>query len=393
MSKVLTGIDVLVKTVKKSHYGRVGLLCHAASVNKDLKHSMEVFQDFFGENWISIFSPQHGLVGNVQDNMVESEHFLHPFFKRPVYSLYSETRMPKTYWLSDIDTLFVDLQDVGCRIYTYIYSLSLVMKVAQETGTKIVVLDRPNPIGGLKLEGNLLEEHYSSFVGMHPMICRHGMTMGEIAQLYKDLYYKNCSLEVISMENWKREMIFTDTQLPWVMPSPNLATPEAAFTFVGTVLFEGTNISEGRGTTHSLEIVGHPHLEPWSLQQRLTQEAKRYHLSGCYLRPLIFLPTFQKHAGVNCGGYQLHVTNKDDFHSWRWSQMLMHVFYQVLGEHFSWKQPPYEYEYHKLPMDLINGCENIRLAIESGKDLKDIFLKEEEDCLNFGEKRKPYLLY
>lgn len=393
MTKVLTGLEKLKNLSPNNFPKRIALLCHAASVDQNYQHALFTLLQLFGPRFKKIFSPQHGLVGNVQDNMVESNHYLHPYFKLPVYSLYSETRSPKAEWLEDIDAIFVDLQDVGTRIYTYIYTLSLLMRECSGKNIRVIVLDRPNPIDGETLEGNLLDENFSSFVGMHPLPVRHGLTMGEFAKMAQALWYPQCDLEVITMEGWHRNMNFYDTKLPWVLPSPNLATVEAAYTFVGSVFFEGTNISEGRGTTRSLEIIGHPHIEPYALVDHLQKIFKAEKLQGFAMRPLIFLPTFQKHAGIDCGGLQLHVTDYKTFMPWKVCQIIMRELYHLLGDQFQWKQPPYEYEWKKLPIDLINGTDVMRHWIEKRGSLSELVDREKKDLQNFAITRKPYLLY
>ena len=244
---VVTGLDIIKdrRGLADDYRGGIAYLAHAASVDGNLQHGIAIMKNLFGDRFIKIFSPQHGLVGDVQDNMIESDHFHHPYFDLPVYSLYSETRKPTAEMLEGVQVVFVDLQDVGTRIYTYIYTMTYMMETCADLGIKVVVLDRPNPIGGLQLEGNILEPDFSSFVGRHPLPMRHGMTIGEIALMAKEYWDINCELEVIKMEGWDRSMYFQDTNLPWVLPSPNLATPEAAMVFPGSVLFEGTNVSRG----------------------------------------------------------------------------------------------------------------------------------------------------
>jgi uncharacterized protein YbbC (DUF1343 family) len=391
--KTIAGIDHL-KTIAPSHFnGKIGLLCHAASIDHTYRHSIEVFDELFGPRFTTILSPQHGLIGNVQDNMVESKHFVHPHFKRPVYSLYSETRTPTPEMLKDCDTLFVDLQDVGCRIYTYIYSLSLTMEMCAKLGKKVVVLDRPNPIGLRAVEGNVLDMKYKSFVGLHPLPARHGLTIGEFARMAQALWHPKCDLEVIGLKNYSRDMYFEDTKLPWVLPSPNLATVEAAFSFNSTVILEGTNVSEGRGSTRSLELIGHPDFDPWKHQATLQKKMRDAALTGFHLRPVVFLPTFQKHAGKDCGGYQIHVTDRQAFRPWRVGQVLLQYFYHALGSSFAWKQPPYEYEYKLLPIDLINGTDYLREWVEKNRPFQELVDFESHTLPAFNKLAKDFWLY
>jgi len=388
---VQTGLDRL-KTISVDYKSQnIALLCHAASVNKELEHSINIFKGVFGDSLKKVFGPQHGLIGNVQDNMIESDHYDHPFFKLPIYSLYSETRTPSEEMLKGIDTIFVDLQDVGCRIYTYIYTTTLLMKKCAELNIKVVILDRPNPIGGVQIEGNILDEHFKSFVGLHPLAIRHGLTIGEIAVMANKLWQSPCDLSVIEMKGWKREMYFRDTGLPWVLPSPNLATPEAAITFVSTVMYEGTNISEGRGTTISLENLGHPAIEPYSFCEEIAPKLK--HMNGFKLRPCIFQPTFQKHARVDCGGFQIHVTDREAFVPWELGQVLMREFYHHLGPKFQWTDPPYEYEYDDAPINFINGTDKIKKWIEENGSIDKLHSIANENKDEFLKARAEILLY
>ncbi len=343
--------------------GSVGYLCHTASVNRQLDHGIEILQELLGPRLKKLFGPQHGLITDVQDNMIESQDFIHPYYQLPVHSLYSHTRIPTDEMLEGIDTMVIDLQDVGCRVYTYIYTMTLMMQVCGKKGIRVIVLDRPNPLNGETVEGNVLEEGFRSFVGLHPLPMRHALTIGEVAQKAKAEWGMSCELTVVPMDGWERWMDFADTGLPWVLPSPNLPTLDSCYCFPATVLFEGTNLSEGRGSTRSLEILGHPQLQPHKFIKRLQPLIQKEKLQGFVLRPLYFQPTFQKHAGVTCGGFQIHLTDKKTFRPWSLGQFLMRELYHELGEHFQWKQPPYEYEYERMPIDLINGSDFFRLEL------------------------------
>lgn len=395
MAQTLFGLDQLINKndLLKKIPGNIGYLCHSASVTKDLEHGAIAMKRLFGDRFKKIFGPQHGFVTDVQDNMVETKDFIHPFFKVVVHSLYSETRIPTDHMLQDLDCIVVDLQDVGTRIYTYIYTLTLLMEACGKKGIKVVVLDRPNPINGVDLEGNILDTKFASFVGRHPLPVRHGLTMGEVGLMAIKHWGIKCDYEVIPMANWKREMSYEDTHLPWVIPSPNLPTIETAYTFVGTVLYEGTNISEGRGTTRSLEIVGHPKIEAFSMHSKIMDECNKNKLKGFYLRPLVFLPTFQKHQGIPCGGYQIHVTDRKTFQPWRLCQLLCQIFYHELGPDFKWKVPPYEYEYEKAPIDLINGTDVLRFWVEKREKFDFLNTLEAQGLGKFAEQRKDCLIY
>lgn len=396
MNRVLTGLQRLIteKELQNKFKGNIAYLCHSASVTQELEHGLIALQRVFGGQLKKVFGPQHGFVTDVQDNMVESKHYVHPFFKLPIYSLYSETRIPTDEMLEGLDHIFIDLQDVGTRIYTYIYTMTLLMEACSKKGIEVVILDRPNPVNGISLEGNILDLNYASFVGRHPIPVRHAMTMAEVAKMHQKYWGGDkCKLTIIEMKGWNRSMSYEDTNLPWVLPSPNLATIEAAYTFVGTVLYEGTNISEGRGTTRSLEIIGHPKIEAFSFHEKLKPVLLKANLKGFILRPLIFLPTFQKHAGIPCGGYQIHVTDRKTFEPWRLCQYLLREMYQELGSEFKWKQPPYEYEFHKAPVDLINGTDKLRHWVEKNgnEDEYQAIMKENQE--QFLEQRKSILIY
>ncbi len=374
MPKVATGLDILLQDadLQERFKGKVALLCHNASIANDYSHAALRFKELFGPRFIKIFGPQHGFATDVQDNMIESDHFVHPYFNIPVYSLYSETRTPTDEMLEGIDHFFIDLQDVGCRMYTYIYTLTLLLEKCAGKDIEIIVLDRPNPINGIDLEGNILEHEFKSFIGLHPLPVRHGLTIGEVAIMHQKMWTRSkANLHVIMMKNWQREMYFEDTNLPWVLPSPNLARAESALTFPGSVLFEGTLLSEGRGTTQPLEIVGHPKIEPYGLfTDHLKKITKNSGLNGFALRPITFLPTFQKHSGKVCGGYQIHVTDRKTFKPWRTGQFLMRELYKHLGSAFEWKAPPYEYNYDHKPIDIINGSDKLRHWVEQNESLE-----------------------
>lgn len=392
---VVTGIDIIKnrKNLSDLYKGGIGYLAHAASVDSELDHGIGIIKQCFGNRLKKIFSPQHGLVGDVQDNMIESDHFHHPYFELPVYSLYSDTRKPTSQMLEGLDYVFIDIQDVGTRIYTYIYTMTYMMEACAELGIQVVVLDRPNPINGTTLEGNVLDPEFKSFVGRHPLPMRHGMTAGEIACMAQQFWNIDCQLEVLKMEGWKRAMYFQDTGLPWVLPSPNLATPEAALVFPGSVIFEGTNISEGRGTTRSLEIIGHPAIEPYGWSEHLKSVFLSDNQFGFTLRPVSFIPTFQKHKDQVCGGYQVHVTDYKMFNPWKVGQILCREFYHNLGDQFKWKQPPYEYEYKKIPFDILNGTDKLRNWVEENGSYEQLLSIESKGMEEFLSQREQILLY
>lgn len=381
--KVYTGLDVLTrdKSLLNKYKGNVALLCHNASIDFTYTHAAVKFKEIFSSKFIKLFGPQHGFNTDAQDNMIETDHYIHPYFSIPVYSLYSETRIPTDEMLEGIDHLFIDLQDVGCRMYTYIYTLTLLLEKCVGKDIEIVVLDRPNPINGIDIEGNILELEFESFIGRHPIPVRHGMTIGEVALMHQNLWAKEkINLEVIKMKHWNRDMYFEDTKLPWSLPSPNIGRIESMYTFPSIVLFEGTVLSEGRGTTQSLEIVGHPKIEPFSFYEKhLSSSIKKSKLKGFEIRPITFLPTFQKQANKVCGGFKIHITDKKTFNPWRVGQFLMRELYHYLGDDFEWKNPPYEYNYTQKPIDIINGTDKLRYWVENNEPLEMLDTFEELD--------------
>lgn len=396
MPKTMTGLERLIseKTLQDSIKGNIGYLCHSASIDSQFNSGVVLLQKLFGARLKKLFGPQHGFVTDVQDNMVETTHYVHPYFKIPVYSLYSETRTPTDEMLEGLNTLIIDLQDVGTRVYTYISTLSLIMEKCVGRDIKIVVLDRPNPVGGDVIEGTILKPGYESFVGRYPIPQRHALTIGEVGLYGQKVLKTDCDLEVIAMKNWKRSMFWQDTGLPWVLPSPNLPTPEGAITFAGTVLFEGTNISEGRGTTRPLEVAGFPEIESFSFCERVMKTLKDEGLSaGFNLRPIIFLPTFQKHQGKNCGGIHIHPTINSEFKSWSVSQMLCREFKRELGDRFEFHQKPYEYEFHKLAIDLINGTDEVRHWVNNLGSLSDLQKLETQGYDKYKSEREKALIY
>jgi len=369
--------------------GRIGLVCNQASVDHELNHSADILRRLDGVNLTTLFGPQHGVRGDVQDNMVETPHTVDGETGLPVYSLYSETREPTEEMLRDVDTIVCDLQDVGCRIYTFIYTIANCMRVARRLGKRVVVCDRPNPIGGISLEGNVLQPGFESFVGQYPLPTRHGMTAGELARMFNRHWGIGCELEVVLMEGWSRELWFDETDAPWVLPSPNIPTLDSATVFPGTVHLEGTQMSEGRGTTRPFELVGAPYVGPWDFARRLKSEG----LPAVTFRPTNFLPTFQKHAGVTCGGVQVHVLDRQEFKPVLTGVAIVKTCFDLYGEDFRWKEPPYEYVFDRNPFDVISGGENLRLAIERGDTLKELEESWEEGLNAFREARREFLLY
>lgn len=387
---IKTGLDLFEKRWPRELKGsRVGLLIHPASVNHRLEHAIDLFIKSRRFELKALFSPQHGLRGETQDNMIESESFEDPKRDLPVYSLYSHTRKPEPSMLKDIDVLVVDLQDSGSRYYTFIWTMDLCMEACKEWGKSIVILDRPNPIGGSITEGPILDSDYSSFVGRKPLPIRHGMTIGEISSYLKNEFYPQLDLHIIPMEGWNRKMWFNDTGLPWVMPSPNMPTLDTATVYPGICLLEGTNLSEGRGTTRPFEIFGAPFIDPEELVKTLLS----FRLPGVIFRPLYFQPTFQKYAGELCGGAQIHVTNRDRFRPFKTGVVVLKAIHDLYPDNFRWKEPPYEYETEKMPIDILAGTDRLRKEIEMGKEIKDMEEWWDEEKRGFENIRRRYLIY
>jgi uncharacterized protein YbbC (DUF1343 family) len=338
---------------KKLLGARIGALLHPASVSSRLEHASQIFERRNGDifHLAAFLGPQHGFLGQTQDNMVEWKTYEHPRLQIPVYSLYGDHREPTAKMLEEFDVLVVDLQDIGSRYYTFIWTLYLCMRACEKCSTAVVVFDRPNPINGVMTEGPVVDSNYKSFVGMHPIPIRHGRTIGELARQFRDEAFPDCDLFVLPMKHWERQMWFDQTGLPWVMPSPNMPTLDTATVYPGMCLLEGTNISEGRGTTRPFEIFGAPFVNA----EKLCAELNALKLPGVFFRENYFQPTFHKFAGTLCGGAQIHVTNREAFPPFQTGLEVIRVIRKLYRDQFAWKQPPYEYETKKLPIEILLG--------------------------------------
>ena len=387
---VQVGLEVLLQDVPQVMCDkRVGLICNQSAVNHAFAHAADLLHDHHAFKLTALFGPQHGIRGDVQDNMIETAHGIDRKTGLPVHSLYSETREPTEKMLEDIDVLVFDMQDVGCRIYTFVYTLANCMRIAGRLGKPVVVCDRPNPINGVDTSGNILEPEYASFVGLFPLPTRHGMTVGELAQMFRDRFNVQCDLHIVPMVGWKRELWLDETDAPWVMPSPNMPTLDSATVFPGAVHFEGTQMSEGRGTTKPFELIGAPYINPDAYADRLTE----LELPGVIFRSCVFQPTFQKHAKVSCGGVQLHVVERARFDSVLAGIAMVKVAHDMYPGEFLWKEPPYEYVFDKNPFDVIAGTDKIREAIEQGVDLETIRQGWQAPLAEFEKIRTSHLLY
>ena len=387
---VRTGLQVLLDDRASDFAGAsLGLVAHPASVTTALEHAVDAVRAHESLDLRAVFGPQHGARGEKQDNMIESESYRDPRTGLPVHSLYGEVRKPTPEMLEGLDVLLFDLQDVGVRIYTFAWTMTLAMEACRDAGVKFVVLDRPNPIGGLVREGPLLRPGFESFVGLHPLPLRHGLTLGELARLANTEFGIGCELEVIPCEGWRRAQWFDETGLPWVFPSPNLPTLESCVPYPGTVLLEGTNLSEGRGTTKPFELLGAPWLDPDELVERLQGPW----CEGARMRPCWFEPTFQKHAGTLCGGLQLHVDDRDAFRSVAWTVALLRACLDLAPEGFAWREPPYEYEEEKPPIDILWGGDSLRLGLAEGAGPREILAGTPAEIADFERRAEPSLLY
>ena len=389
---VCPGLDRLVAETGADAAGLrnrpLGLIAHPASVTPDLTHAVDAILQA-GYDLRALFGPQHGARGEKQDNMIESYPYTDPVTGLPVHSLYGEVRKPTPEILDGLDALLFDLQDVGVRVYTFVWTMALAMEACAEAGVRFVVLDRPNPIGGLKREGPVLREGYESFVGLHPLPLRHGLTCGEVARWLQRERGIGCDLDVIRADGWERHMSWTDTGLPWVMPSPNLPTPESCLVYPGMVLLEGTNLSEGRGTTRPFELFGAPWLDPAAVAARLADAR----LPGVTFRPCHFEPTFQKHAGTLCGGAQLHVTDPGTFEPVRTAVEILVAARALAPQDFAWRQPPYEYEETLPPIDILWGNAGLREGVQCGETTDEVLSGVEAELEGFATTVKRHLLY
>lgn len=387
---LLTGLDRLKSKYHTKYAGaRIGLLSNQASVDRTLIHARDVIHELYPGSMKALFGPQHGYAGEEQDNMIETGHGRDRSLGIPVFSLYSEFREPTEEMLDPIDILFIDMQDVGTRVYTFISTMLNCLRAARKYSVKVVILDRPNPIGGEVLEGNLLSRELISFVGPFSMPMRHGMTMGELALLFNSELSVGCDLDIIKTEGWDRSMFWNDTGLTWAIPSPNMPLFETALVYPGQVIWEGTNISEGRGTCRPFEIFGAPFLDTARIKREIPPELS----GGCLLREISFKPTFNKWQDHICKGFMIHVLDKNTFRPYETSLAILKIILELHKEDFKWKNPPYEYEYDRLPIDLITGDTDLRKSIERGEDLtkiKEIWIRQNEE---FSTLRRPYLLY
>jgi uncharacterized protein YbbC (DUF1343 family) len=364
---VSTGLEILVDQFPPALKGkRLGILCHAPSITKDFTHITDIF--FHRKDCIlsAIFGPQHGIHGQTQDNMIEWKSQQHPVFNIPIYSLYGEHRKPTVEMLNHIDVLLIDLQDIGARLYTYIWTLKQCIEACSESGIPVWVLDRPNPIGSLPLDGPVLKKEFFTFVGGASIPLCHRMTIGEMAIMIKEKYYPNCELNIVWMKNWRRSSLFNETGLPWVLPSPNMPTIQTAIVYPGMVLVEALNISEGRGTTLPFELFGAPFIDQAKLQKNINNR----NIEGCAFRTHSFIPVFHKFANVLCHGLQMHIADIKKFKPVETALEIFDAIIETSPESaLKFNLPPYEYEYNRMPFDILSGDSGMREVLINRKSL------------------------
>ncbi len=390
MSFVQTGLERFIKMPPKWVPGkRLGLLSNPASVDRQLSHARDLINTHFPGQLKALYSPQHGFFADKQDNMIESDDTTDPILQIPVFSLYGQTRKPTKEMLDFVDILIIDLQDAGTRVYTFIYTMSYCLEAAKSFNKKVIVLDRPNPINGINVEGNCLSTNYASFVGRYPIPMRHGLTIGELALLFNSHFGIGCDLEVVQMKNWNRAMHFTNTDLPWIPPSPNLPTPVSAMVYPGQVLWEGTNISEGRGTTQPFELFGAPFINTDNIFSTLGGNK----IPGGLLRQTVFEPKSNKWKNQSCTGFQIHITDPNKYRPYITTLKLLQAVIACHKNRFEFTNPPYEYEYSKLPIDLIIGDREIRRRIEKLEEVDKIEISWENKLADFKKISRKFHLY
>lgn len=390
MTSLKVGLERLAAQPQlAAKWGRCGLLCNQASVMRDFRHAVDVARAVLGDRLVSLFGPQHGFAGTAQDNMIETGHVTHLATGLPVYSLYSETREPTPEMLKGLDTLVIDLQIVGCRIYTWKSTIAGCLRAAKRDGKRIVILDRPNPVGGELVEGRVLDADCHSFVGQFPTPMRHGLTAGESAKFFNATI--GADLEVVTLEGWNPKHYWKDLGRPWVLTSPNLPTPEPVYVYPGTVMLEGTNISEGRGTGLPFQLIGAPYVKQGRDVIARVKELLGGDAPGVYLREAAFEPTSQKHKGEVCNGVCLHVTDPEKVRSYVLTLAIIKAFMDV-GTGFQWKQPPYEYDYETLPIKIIVGSRKVEQHLSKTTfSAKDPFWSEGLET--YVKAVQPHLLY
>ncbi|KYD05620.1 exo-beta-N-acetylmuramidase NamZ family protein [Bacillus atrophaeus] len=379
--KVQTGIDILLSDYKKQLKGKkIGLITNPTGVNSSLKSSVDVLSQDPDIQLTTLYGPEHGVRGDAQAGD-EVASYIDEKTGLPVYSLYGKTKKPTPEMLKNVDVLVFDIQDVGTRFYTYIYTMAYAMEAAKENGIPFIVLDRPNPQGGQQVEGPVLEPGYSSFVGLYPIPLKHGMTIGELALLFNKEFKINADLTVVKMKRWKRKMNFEDTGLPFVLPSPNMPTIDSTFVYPATGLIEGTNVSEGRGTTKPFEFIGAPYMKSTQLEEKLNSLG----LPGVTFRAASYIPTFSKHQGKLCHGVQIYVTDRKKFEAVKTGLSLIKTIHDLYPDDFEFLATG--------SFDKLIGNSWVRTKIEEGADIQEITDAYQKPLKEFKKLRKKYLTY
>lgn len=390
MPQVRTGLEVLLDNPTGLAQKRFGLVTNHTGVDALLRSNIDLFLERFSGGLVAIFGPEHGFLGHAPAGQTVG-YFIDEETGLPVYSLYGSTKKPTPEMLKGLDLIIIDLQDIGARFYTYLYTMAYVLEAAAEVGLPVLVLDRPNPIGGLQVEGGTVEPAFSSFVGLYPLPVRHGLTIGEVAGYFNEEFIgprvgRRAELQVVTMEGWTRGLWFDGTGLPWVPPSPNAPSLEMAALYPGTCFFEGTNLAEGRGTTKPFEVVGAPWINPRALARQLNARG----LDGVRFRPVFFVPTFGKYQGETCGGVQIHILDRFSLQPVRVGLKVIEVIREMYPERFAWRQPAADGRYF---FDLLAGTAEIRLGLEAGRTVEELMASWEESLPAFLARRQKYLLY
>lgn len=388
---VVTGLDKIDRKFPSELRGkRIGVLSHAPSITADFKHISDLLYNNSDCKLAALYGPQHGIFGETQDNMVEWNSYTHPIYRLPVFSLYGENRKPTPEMLSFIDVLIVDLQDVGARLYTYIWTVKLCMEACAELGIPIWILDRPNPIAGLDFDGPVLKEEFFTFVGGAAIPLCHRMTIGEMALWIKEKHVPSANLHVVPMDNWSRDMFYDETALPWVIPSPNMPTLQTAIVYPGMVLVEALNISEGRGTTTPFELFGAPSLKARKVIEILNERK----LSGCVFREHNFIPTFHKYSGMACCGIQIHVTNRLQYSP---VCTALNIFDAIIKSSadsvLQFREPPYEYEEELMPFDILSGDSEMRKVLLEQGDIDREIVRWRDEISDFKKEFDKMKIY
>ena len=390
-----SGLEVLISEHLDHLVGKkVGFCCNHTAVDRRLRHGIDRLHANRVQ-LVRLFGPEHGVRATAQD-MEGVEEFLDPVTGVPTVSLYGKSEAslrPGKALIEDLDIILFDIQDIGARYYTYQATLGYIMEVAGSVGVPVMVLDRPNPINGISVEGNVVQPGFHSFVGAYPLAVRHGMTVGELARYFREFCGVKCELEVVPCEGWDRAAWFDHTDLPWVYPSPNMPTLDTATVYPGTCLIEATNLSEGRGTTRPFQLIGAPWLDPQRFTRECELSAAAAGLHGIGFRPAAFVPGFQKHTGKRCGGVEIHVLQRARVNTFLLGLVVVEAARRCDPEHFAWRTEEYEFVTDPIAIDLLTGSNEFRRCVESGGSLRELVASWRPQLNEFNQKRQSVLLY